>query len=59
METAQKVLRLYGEKCSDLNVRHFYEKLREQHGLRVGYPWVKLALQGAGLVCKRKLKDQI
>ena len=49
---AEEVLRLFQERYSDLNVRHFHEKLREEHGLGLGYTWVKLALQGAGLVKK-------
>ncbi|MHB1935851.1 MAG: helix-turn-helix domain-containing protein [Acidobacteriaceae bacterium] len=48
----EQVLMLYGEKYFDLNVRHFHEKLREQHGIPLSYTWVKLALQGAGLVAK-------
>jgi hypothetical protein len=46
------VLQLYREKYADLNVRHFHEKLREAHGIELSYTWVKLALQGAGLVKK-------
>jgi hypothetical protein len=33
-------------------VRHFHEKLREKLGIALSYTWVKLALQGAGLVKK-------
>jgi len=47
---AEEVLRLYQEKYADLNVRHFHEKLQEGHGIELSYTWVKLALQGAGLV---------
>jgi transposase InsO family protein len=47
------VLGLYREKYFDFNVCHFQEKLREQHGIALSYTWVKLALQGAGLVRKR------
>ena len=54
METAEKVLQLYREQYFDFNMRHFHEKLGEQHGLRVSYTWVKLALQGAGLVSKSR-----
>lgn len=54
VETAEKVLGLYREKYFDLNVRHFHEKLKEQHGVELSYMWVKLALQGAGLVAKRR-----
>jgi transposase len=48
--TVEKVLALYGERYFDLNVRHFHEKLREQHGIELSYTWVKTVLQGAGLV---------
>jgi transposase len=54
METAERVLALYREKYFDFNVRHFHEKLREQEGIRLSYSWVKQALQGAGLVARRK-----
>jgi len=52
VETVERVLGLYREKYFDLNVRHFCEKLREEHAIRLSYTWVKLALQGAGLVPK-------
>ena len=52
LEVAEEVLRLYQEKYADFNVRHFHEKLREGHAVRLSYTWVKLALQGAGLVAK-------
>jgi hypothetical protein len=39
-------------KYFDFNVRHFHEKLVEEHGIRLSYTWVKRALQGAGLVKK-------
>jgi transposase len=54
METAEKVLALYQEKYFDFNVRHFHEKLREVEGIRLSYSWVKQALQGAGLVARRR-----
>src|SRR5690348_10094636 len=53
VETLEKVLHLYREKYFDFNVRHFHEKLVEEHGIELSYTWVKLALQGAGLVKKR------
>jgi transposase len=49
----ETVLRLYQETYYDLNMRHFHEKLREEHGIRLSYSWVQKALQGAGLVAKR------
>lgn len=54
LETVQKVLRMYREEYHDFNVRHFHEKLREEHGVRLSYEWVRTALQGAGLVAKRR-----
>ena len=54
METAERVLALYQETYFDLNVRHFHQKLREVEGIRLSYSWVKQALQGAGLVARRK-----
>ena len=39
-------------------MRHFHEKLLEQHGLALSYSWVKLALQGAGLVAKRRQRGK-
>jgi hypothetical protein len=54
VETIEKVLALYREKYFDFNVRHFHEKLREEHGIGLSYTWVKLALQGAGMVAKQK-----
>jgi transposase len=52
LAVAEKVFELYREKYFDFNVRHFHEKLGEEHGMRLSYSWVKLALQGAGLVRK-------
>jgi len=52
VEMVEKVLGLYQETYHDFNVRHFHEKLREEHGIGLSYSWVKQALQGAGLVKK-------
>lgn len=54
MKTAEKVLRLYREQYRDFNVRHFHEKLVEEHGIKLSYQWVKTALQTAGLVARRQ-----
>src|ERR1035441_7968254 len=50
MAVVEQVLKLYQERYFDLNVRHFHEKLAEEHQIEISYTWVKLALQGAGLV---------
>jgi transposase len=54
VKDVERVLHLYGEKYFDFNVQHFHEKLREEHGIRLSYTWVKLALQTAGLIEKQK-----
>src|SRR6266571_6108795 len=54
LATVEEVLRLYQEKYFDFNVRHFHEKLVEEHHIALSYTWVKLALQGAGLVRKQR-----
>jgi transposase len=48
----EEVLGLYREKYFDLNVRHFHEKLQEEHQVEISYSWVKGLLQGAGMVAK-------
>jgi transposase len=48
----EQVLGLYRDRYFDLNVRHFHEKLQADHGVDLSYTWVKLALQGAGLVAR-------
>ncbi len=48
----EQVLGLYRDQYFDLNVRHFHEKLQSEHEIELSYTWVKLALQGAGLVTR-------
>src|SRR5207237_9724413 len=50
LEQVEEVLRLYQDQYYDFNVRHFHEKLAAEHGIKLSYTWVKLDLQGAGLV---------
>ena len=57
MKTAERVLRLYREQYRDFNVRHFHEKLTQEHGIQLSYQWVKCALQTAGLVAKRQKRS--
>jgi transposase len=55
---AEEVLRLYREVYFDLNIRHFHEKLSEQHKIELSYTWVQKALQGAGLVARGKRRGK-
>ena len=50
----ENVLGLYREKYPDFNVRHFHEKLGEEHDIHYSYTWVKKALQASGLVATRR-----
>src|ERR1051326_4325818 len=58
MADAELVLTLYREQYFDFNVRHFHEKLRDEHGITLSYTWVKNALQQAGLVGKAKKRGR-
>jgi transposase len=58
MADAEAVLTLYREQYFDFNVRHFHEKLREEHGITLSYTWVKNALQEAGLVARAKKRGR-
>src|SRR5437660_3086920 len=48
----EQVLGLYRDRYHDLNVRHFHEKLRDEHQIELSYTWVKKALQGSGSVAR-------
>jgi transposase len=48
----EQVPGLYRDTYFDLNMRHFHEKLREEHGIELSYTFVQKALQGAGLVAR-------
>jgi len=52
--TCEEVLRLYQQQYFDFNVQHFHEKLQPVHGIELSYTWVKQALQGAGLVARKR-----
>jgi transposase len=53
LATVETVLRPYREVYFDLNIRHFHEKLSEEHKIELSYTWVQKALQRAGLVVRR------
>jgi len=54
LAVCEQVLELYQTRYYDFNVKHFHEKLGEQHGIQLSYTWVKQALQGAGLVVRKR-----
>lgn len=52
-ETA-RVLELYRERHSGWTAKHFHDHLCASQNFRPGYTWLKLKLQGAGLVTAAK-----
>lgn len=50
--TIAQLCALKRERYADFSVQHFWEKVREEHGIAIGYTWLKLALQAAGLAEK-------
>jgi transposase len=54
VQELQRILRLYRERYAGFNVRHFCQLARREHQLTFSYTLVKRALQGAGLVAKRR-----
>lgn len=50
----EKILKLFREEYFDFNVKHFHEKLVEDHGIEYSYTWVKDLLQKAGYVKRGK-----
>jgi len=53
-EIVESVLALYRDSYFDFNVKHFHEKLVEEHQIQVSYTWVKDLLQRTGYVKKAK-----
>jgi transposase len=54
----QRILRLYRERFAGWNVRHFYRFARREHAVTLSYSFVRLALQEAGLVRKRRARGR-
>ena len=54
----QRILRLYRERFTGWNVRHFYRFARRDHAVTLSYSFVKLALQEAGLVRKASARGR-
>lgn len=50
----EQLFRLYRERYAGFNGRHFYDVVRRDHGITWSYSFVKRALQGAGLLAKRR-----
>ena len=51
-QTLREICRLKRGMYADFSMRHFYERLTEQHGIAVSYTYVRQVLQEAGIVEK-------
>jgi transposase len=54
----ERLLRLYRERYSGFNVRHFHQIVCRDHGVRVSYSFLKYTLQAAGLVKKHRARGR-
>src|SRR6266446_7083802 len=54
----KRILMLYRDTYRGFNVRHFHQVARREHGVTLSYSFVKLALQEAGLVRKRRARGR-
>jgi len=57
-QQVERVLRLYRERYTGFNVRHFHQIARREHGVTVSYSCVKQLLQAAGLVKKHRARGR-
>ena len=53
-EVLELVLKLYRESYFDFNVKHFYDHLVRDYDFKYSYNWLRMTLQEAGLVSKKK-----
>jgi transposase len=58
LREVEQVLRLYRERYDGFNVKHYHQKLRENHGVTLSYTFVKKALQEAGLVRRMRKRGR-
>src|SRR6266852_5218495 len=49
-----RITRLYREQYAGFNAAHFHESVQRDHGVTLGYTFVKRLLQTAGLLPKRR-----
>lgn len=56
--TIEKICELKRQRYPDFSVQHFWEKVSEEHQIDIGYTWLKLTLQAAGLAEKSPGRGQ-
>jgi hypothetical protein len=58
LETIETLCALRRQHYADFSVQHFWEKVREEHAIDIGYTWLKLTLEAAGLAEKSPGRGQ-
>jgi hypothetical protein len=58
IDQLERVVRLYRDAYAGFNVRHFHECATRDHDVALSYTVVRLALQEAGLVRKRRARGR-
>jgi len=56
--TIEFLCRLKRDIYPDFSLRHFYEQVTENHGMKVSYNWLRLMLQEAGIVEKEPARGK-
>jgi len=54
----ERLLRLYRERYTGFNVRHFHQIARREHAVTVSYSFLKYTLQAAGLVETQRVRGR-
>jgi hypothetical protein len=54
----ERILELYRDRYRGFNVRHFWQLVRRDHGVKLSYNCVRQILQGAGIVKKGRLRGR-
>lgn len=49
-----RICQLRRARYADFSIQHFWERLTEEHGVRISYTWTRLLLQAAGLAPKAR-----
>ena len=58
LDVIERLCKLRREQHADFSVQHFWEKVTEEHEIRISYTWAKLTLQAAGLAEKTAGRGQ-
>ena len=58
VQTIETICELKRQRYPDFSVQHFWEQVTEEHQIDIGYTWLKLTLQAAGLAEKSPGRGQ-